>query len=427
MMRRSLLLPLTLLLFAVPLLAEVVDGTFFSELLNENRTAKVYLPPDYDPDSGEEWPVILFLHGAGATASSYLTITDILENGINAGVLPSMVMVLPDGTAEPFAGSFYVNSSLYGNFEDHIVTEVIPWVEETYAVSNDPDQWAIMGHSMGGFGAMRFALLYPDLFAVVAAHSGPQTLNEIEYALDQVLEENGGEPPYTYNPEAGNFTGLLFTLAGAFTPNQQFPFGVELPLDNNGEIIQNVLDRWYPFFPGNIVRDQADELDDLAIYFDCGNQDELGVFPMNTAFVDTLDTFEIPYTFVEYNGNHTNQLLARAQVSLPFIAEHLDIEENAVEEPLLTIPTSPELIALYPNPFNASLSIRYSLPSQATISLSVLNNLGQQVALVEQGNRTAGNHIASWQSAGTAISSGTYFVRLETGSGSTVQRVQLLK
>lgn len=427
-MRTSgLLLVLLSLLLATPLLAEVVDGVFFSELLNENRTAKVYLPPDYDPESGEEWPVVLFLHGAGSTPNTYVPLTGVLENGINAGVLPSMVMVLPDGSADPYAGSFYVNSALYGDFEDHIITEVIPWVEDTYAVSTDPDQWAIMGHSMGGFGAMRLALLYPDRFAVVATHSGPQTLTGVDYVLGQVLNENGGSAPYSYSPTAGNFSYLMFTLAGAFTPNLDAPFDVDFPLDSEGEVVDEIFDRWYPFFPGILVGEQQDELDDLAIYFDCGNQDELGVFPMNSAFDDSLTAYGIEHTFEEYNGDHSSLLAQRAQISFTFIAEQFEPGQNGADELTPPLPTSTALTVLYPNPFNASLSIRYSLPQASEVELSVWNSLGQRVALLEQGARTAGEHVAAWTPNGTAISSGTYFVRLESGSGLSVQRVQLVK
>ncbi|MCB2198588.1 T9SS type A sorting domain-containing protein [bacterium] len=421
------ILSLLFVLTTTPLLAEVVDGVFFSELLQENRTAKVYLPPDYDPESGEEWPVVLFLHGAGATPSSYVAITGVLENGILAEALPSMVMVLPDGSAEPYAGSFYVNSDLYGEFEDHIITEVIPWLQGTYAVSSDPGQWAIMGHSMGGFGAMRFALLYPNLFAVVAAHSGPQSLAGIDYVLGEVLTENGGEAPYTYSPTAGNFSYLMFTLAGAFTPDLEQPFDVEFPLDSDGEVIDEVFDRWYPFFPGTLVRDQHNSLDDLAIYFDCGNADELGVFPMNTALVDSLDAFGIEHTFEEYNGDHSSLLAQRTQVGFTFIADHLDLPDNSTDERTISLPATAALTALYPNPFNASLSIRYTLPATGAVELSVWNSLGQQVALLERGTRAAGAHAAVWTPNGTAISSGTYFVRLESGSGAMVQRVQLVK
>ncbi len=67
----------------------------------------------------------------------------------------------------------------------------------------------------------------------------------------------------------------------------------------------------------------------------------------------------------------------------------------------------------FPNPFNPSTTIRYELPSRSDVEIVVSNVLGQQVAVLERGEREAGIHLVRWS---TAASSGVYFYRLEAVS-----------
>ncbi|MCA9751881.1 MAG: S8 family serine peptidase [Gemmatimonadetes bacterium] len=70
-----------------------------------------------------------------------------------------------------------------------------------------------------------------------------------------------------------------------------------------------------------------------------------------------------------------------------------------------------------PNPFNPSTSIRYELPSRASVNLRVYNAHGQVVATVVDGvAQDAGSHTARWNgrtASGTEAASGMYFFRLE--------------
>ncbi len=65
----------------------------------------------------------------------------------------------------------------------------------------------------------------------------------------------------------------------------------------------------------------------------------------------------------------------------------------------------------YPNPFNPATSIRYALPRRSTVYLKVFNTLGQVVAVLERGERTAGYHEARFSPHN--LSSGVYIYRLE--------------
>jgi hypothetical protein len=100
----------------------------------------------------------------------------------------------------------------------------------------------------------------------------------------------------------------------------------------------------------------------------------------------------------------------------------------AVEEPGRddAIPTEASIAAIYPNPFNESVRIAYSLPKPGEMRLAVYDLLGREVALIREGHSPAGRMETQWRAGGLA--SGTYFLRLQQGDGlRDVKRVQLVK
>ncbi len=96
------------------------------------------------------------------------------------------------------------------------------------------------------------------------------------------------------------------------------------------------------------------------------------------------------------------------------------------------LPTEYVLRQNYPNPFNPSTVIRFALPKQSNVKLSVYNILGEKVAELVNGNLSAGNHEVSFDASN--LSSGTYVYRISatsassaTGSYVAVKKMMLLK
>jgi hypothetical protein len=83
----------------------------------------------------------------------------------------------------------------------------------------------------------------------------------------------------------------------------------------------------------------------------------------------------------------------------------------------------PEVFALhpsYPNPFNSSTVIRFSLPAPKEVELTVFNLAGQRIATLLSGVRSAGTHAVHWDGRDDAhrpLASGVYLYRLRTGDG----------
>jgi hypothetical protein len=95
------------------------------------------------------------------------------------------------------------------------------------------------------------------------------------------------------------------------------------------------------------------------------------------------------------------------------------------------LPTTFVLQQNFPNPFNPSTTIEYSLPARETVRLVVIDLLGRTVrTLVGSQQQAAGYHRVNWDGSsddGTACSSGVYFYRLETGLGVESRKMVLLK
>jgi len=89
------------------------------------------------------------------------------------------------------------------------------------------------------------------------------------------------------------------------------------------------------------------------------------------------------------------------------------------------LPKKAAIIGCYPNPFNASAIIRYSLPQAGPVRLSIYNVAGQSITTLCDEYQNAGEHSIIWN--GAAFASGTYFARLECGNAIQSVKMVLLK
>jgi|GEM_PF-3937367 len=93
-------------------------------------------------------------------------------------------------------------------------------------------------------------------------------------------------------------------------------------------------------------------------------------------------------------------------------------------------PSTFELLGNYPNPFNATTTISYSLPQDAEVRLDIYNVAGQKVRTLIEENQSAGIHSLVWDGrndSGQPVASGLYFYRLKAGEFLETRRMTLLK
>ena len=91
----------------------------------------------------------------------------------------------------------------------------------------------------------------------------------------------------------------------------------------------------------------------------------------------------------------------------------------------MEVPKNFELAQNYPNPFNPVTSINYSLNTAGFASMKVYNISGEEVAVLFEGNQTAGNHEVEFNA--TDLSSGVYFYALEMNGFTLTRKMVLMK
>jgi hypothetical protein len=105
---------------------------------------------------------------------------------------------------------------------------------------------------------------------------------------------------------------------------------------------------------------------------------------------------------------------------IPVIATVLDAENR---EPL--VPTAFALKAPYPNPFNPSTTLEFSLPHAAEATLTIFDIQGRTVSVLANGRFNAGQHRVTFD--GSSLASGVYTARLQSTGMTKTQKLLLLK
>lgn len=153
----------------LPLPANTQHLTFHSQLVDQDIGYCIYLPPSYDKDSQQRYPVLYNLHGNGGNEFTSVDSIAVLHEGIRAGRWPEMIMVLPNG-----GHSTFYKDSAAGRFpiESIFLTEFIPLIDTTYRTIAKREGRCIEGFSMGGRGSTRLAVKHSEMFCSLFCQAG---------------------------------------------------------------------------------------------------------------------------------------------------------------------------------------------------------------------------------------------------------------
>src|SRR5580692_5385182 len=203
----------------------------------------VYLPASYNAGAAthsvRRYPVLYFLHGLGDNERTLFnsggwTLLDDLRGQHKIG---EFLIVAPEG-----GRTFYINSADGSvRYSDFFLQEFVPLIETRYRISKGRSNRAISGISMGGYGALRFAFSHPEMFSAVSAQSAA-LITESPQELDTAARS--GAP-------------LGKMLADVFGN----------PIDSS---------HWKNNDPFVLAQKNAAALKRLAIYFNCGQDDNYG-------------------------------------------------------------------------------------------------------------------------------------------------------
>jgi S-formylglutathione hydrolase FrmB len=239
-----------------------------SRILGQTVHYCVMLPPDYDTAtagrSPRRYPVLYFLHGLGDNEQTLFKGGGwgLIEDLRQQKKISDFLVAAPEGKS-----SFYINSAdnrvRYSVF---FISEFIPYIESHYSIRRERSARALSGFSMGGYGALRFAFAYPELFSSVSAQSAALI----------------AEPPQRAStPLSGLLAAVFGNPVDLHHWNQNSPFVLA---KQNRALIRST---------------------GLSIYFNCGREDEFGFYKGAAELDRQLQAEGIRHEFHLYPGNHS--------------------------------------------------------------------------------------------------------------------------
>lgn len=224
----------------------------------------VYLPPGFESSPETPYPVLYFLHGLGNSPDDFesrgaAALTDRL---IREGRVPPVIIALPSG-----AISYYVNRKGGGApYEDHVRLEAPAYLEAHYPVSTEREGRAISGISMGGFGALKIAMRYPDEYSSASAHT--------PFLMEEVPEGEGTDRT------SRMFMRVMRTLYGD-------PIDVAMWRANNPFALAQTAEKSLP-----------------PLMFTAASDDRYGLQVPARSFHEELTAVEAPHVYVPFDGVH---------------------------------------------------------------------------------------------------------------------------
>jgi enterochelin esterase-like enzyme len=146
----------------------ITTANFRSATLGEDVSYNVYLPAGY-ASTAKRYPVIYLLHGRGDSMAAWTQMKGKLDELIADGAIPATIAIMPDAPWSSRA-SYYVDSAYHGAdpgrpVETAFTTDLIAHVDATYRTMASRNGRVVGGYSMGGYGALRYSIAHPDLFA----------------------------------------------------------------------------------------------------------------------------------------------------------------------------------------------------------------------------------------------------------------------
>lgn len=234
----------------------ILSGSYYSNSLQKNQPYSYTIPNSNSIVKSKVFPLILLLHGRDAHHEDWGSHTRLARYA----AANEAVFVCPEG-----GNGWYTNSvDGFERYEDDIINDLIPQIQQTLPVMDPGRRWAVGGFSMGGYGAIKLALTHFKLFSTAFSHSG---------ALDKPMQPKIS--PVFGDPEID----LGFRRSESLTTQTELAL-CRLPTER-------------PY-----------------LYIDCGTKDEL--LESNRSFVNHLRFIGYPHEYEELIGCHTWPYFDRA-------------------------------------------------------------------------------------------------------------------
>jgi S-formylglutathione hydrolase FrmB len=244
-----------------PVAARVESVPFESKLVGAKLPYHVVLPPGYADAANARvsYSVLYLLHGLGGGADNWVSRRARLAEYT---AQYRMIIVSPEGRDGWYTDGVAPNEK----FESYFVEELLPDVQKRFRTIEAREGRAVAGLSMGGYGALKFGLKYPDRFTFAASMSGA-------LAVASWLPEM--PVPAFVKPSVARVFGPAASPVRA--ANDIYRIARETPAGRVASL---------PYF-----------------YLDCGTED--GLLSNNRDFAALLVERKIPHEYRQLPGNHS--------------------------------------------------------------------------------------------------------------------------
>ena len=235
-----------------------------SKILGHDIKYSVYLPSDYY-SSNRSYPVLYLLHGYTDNETSWIQLGEV---NITADKLTENREASPTIIVMPDAGLTWYIDNYDGSvrYEDAFFSEFIPTIEKTYRIRASKEFRAVGGLSMGGYGALLYAMKHPDMFTACLPFSAAIRNDSLMIKRLQLGESSSIE---CYGKMKGDI------LPETWKKNNVLELAASLPLN---------------------------QLNSVKYYIDCGDKDDL--FFGNSLLHLVLKQREVPHEFRVRGGFH---------------------------------------------------------------------------------------------------------------------------
>jgi putative tributyrin esterase len=229
----------------------IADVTFESVALHRKMPYRVVMRAKIA--AGEKLPVVYLLHGGGGGYRDWTNYSDVAQFAERG-----LILVMPEGDS-----SYYTNSAerREDRYEDYTANDLIREVESKYPAASATNQRAIVGASMGGYGAVKIAMKHPGLYGFVGGLSPAVDVPTRPFSIKRISQ--------------WRFHSSIFGPSGSQTRRENDPYA----------LARSVEPAKMPYF-----------------YLTCGEQE--GLLPANRKLVTIFAERGIAYEFHTAPGDH---------------------------------------------------------------------------------------------------------------------------
>ena len=342
--------------------SEVLRGNPFKDPVQ--RELVVWLPPGYDADRSEGYPVFYDLAGFTGSGPARINwkpfgenMVERLERLTHLKKIGPVIVVFPDCYTS-LGGNQYINSSALGQYEDYLNKELVPFVDSVFNTKANAAHRACFGKSSGGYGAMLQGMKHPEVWGAIANLSGdayfdfiyrrdwPNTLDELakhRAVRYKPTNSSAAEKKRRQNIMRGMDDGRIkrflssvwsrekisfseghclmnLCMAATYDPDPKAPLGFRIPFDaDTGELIESRWRHWTAHDPIHLVKRYKGNLKKLkAIWVECGSRDQYSIHYGTRILSNELNRYGIEHVYEEFPDNHSD-LDYRLDHSLPYL------------------------------------------------------------------------------------------------------------